>query len=87
MTHRLWAINEIIRAIALNLVTDQAIRSAVALACCSKSLEEPALGEVWRSLSSLVPLVKCFPPEVWGVQIKDNQLASDNNRFQKKTCT
>jgi hypothetical protein len=39
-------------------------------------LEEPALGEVWRSLSSLAPLVKCFPPEVWGFQGKERKLAS-----------
>jgi len=34
------------------------------------------LGEVWRSLSILAPLVKCFPPEVWGIQGKDRKLAS-----------
>lgn len=74
MAHRCWALDEIVRVIAAILVSDKARTSAVALASCSKSLEEPALGEVWRSLTGLVPLVKCFPPEVW--EIKDEKLAS-----------
>jgi len=74
MTHRCWTLDEIVRAITANLVSDRARASAVALASCSKSVEEPALGEVWKSLSSLAPLVKCFPPEIW--EVKDGKLAS-----------
>lgn len=74
MAHRCWGLDEIVRAIAANLVLDKAKTSAVSLASCSKSLEEPALGEVWRSLSSLAPLVKCFPPEVW--ETRDEKLVS-----------
>jgi len=74
MAHRCWGLDEIVRAIAESLVSDNARASAVSLASCSKSLEEPALGEVWRSLSSLAPLVKSFPPEVW--EVKDEKLAS-----------
>ena len=69
-----WALDEIVKAIAASLVSDKAGASAVSLASCSKSLGRPALGEVWRSLSSLAPLVKCFPPEVW--EVKDEKLAS-----------
>ena len=76
MAHRCWSFDEIVTAIAANLVTDRAKASAVALASCSKSLQEPALGEVWRSLHGLVPLVQCFPPEIWKVLVKENKLAS-----------
>jgi hypothetical protein len=65
MAHTYWALAEIVSAIAAHLVSDEAKASAVALACGSRSLEEPALGEVWRSLSSLAPLIKSFPPEAW----------------------
>ena len=74
MAHRCWALDEIVRVIAANLVFDKGRASAVSLASCSKFLEEPALGEVWRRLSSLAPLVKCFPPDVW--EIRDQKLAS-----------
>jgi hypothetical protein len=75
MAHWCWSVNEIVRAIIVNLVKDQK-SAAVALASCCKSLEEPALEEVWRSLSSLEPLVKCFPPEVWEIRGKERKLAS-----------
>ena len=75
MAHRCWALDEIVRVIAASLVSDEASASAVSLASCSKSLEEPALGEVWRNLSGLAPLVKCFPSEVW--EIKDEKLVGD----------
>lgn len=74
MAHRCWRLDEIVRTIAANLVLDKAKASAVSLASCSKSLEEHALGEVWRSLSSLAPLVKCFPPDAW--ETRDEKLAS-----------
>ena len=77
MAHRCWAVDEIVRAIVANLVRDEKRASAVALASCSKSLEEPALGEVWRSLSSLAPLVKCFPPDVWEFVGREGTLASE----------
>ena len=80
MVHRCWGLDEIVRSIAAHLVLDEARASAVSLASCSKSLEEPALTEVWRSLSSLVPLVKCFPPEVW--EIKDGKLVSVATRLE-----
>jgi len=80
MAHRCWGLDEIVRAIAESLVSDLKARaSAVSLASCSKSLEEPALGEVWRNLSSLAPLVKCFPPEVW--EVKEEKLASTMTEF------
>jgi hypothetical protein len=80
MAHRCWALDEIVGAIAANLVSDKAGASAVSLASCSKSLEKPALGEVWRSLSSLAPLVKCFPPEVW--EVKEEKLASTTSDLE-----
>ena len=76
MAHRCWAVNDIVSLIIENLVRDNGRASAVALANCSKSLEEPALREVWRMLDSLVPLVKCFPPEVWEIRGKERKLAS-----------
>jgi len=76
MAHRCWAVNEIVSAIVAILVRDGKKASAVALASCSKSLEEPALGEIWRRVSTLVPLVKCLPPEVWEIRVKERKLAS-----------
>jgi hypothetical protein len=78
MVHRCWSVDEIVRAIAANLVTDEAKASAVALASCSKSLEQPTLEEVWRCLPNLAPLVQCFPPEIWKL-IKKKKLASTKN--------
>ena len=74
MAHGSLGPNEIVTLIAANLVSDKATASAVALARCARSLEEPVLCEVWRTLSSLTPLVKCFPPELW--EIRDGKLAS-----------
>ena len=74
MAHRYWGLAEIVRDIAAILVSHEAMASAVALASCSKALEEPAHGEVWRSLSSLVPLIKSFPPDVW--ELEEKHLAS-----------
>jgi hypothetical protein len=84
MAHRCWALDEIVRVIAANLVLDKANASAVSLANCSKSLEEPALSEVWRSLSSLAPLVKSFPPEVW--EIREEKLASTAMDLEDVLC-
>ncbi len=63
MAHKCWALDEIVRTIVANLVADRARASAVALASCSKSIEEAALKEVWRNPPNLAPLVKCFLPE------------------------
>jgi hypothetical protein len=76
MANRCWAIDEIVRTIAADLVMDDARASAVALACCSKSLEEPALAELWRSIKDLQCLIKCFPPDVWEVRGEERKLAS-----------
>lgn len=84
MSHRCWGLDEIVRVIAANLVSNGAKASAVSLASCSKSLEEPALSEVWRSLSSIAPLVKCFPPDVW--ETRDEKLASSITDSKGATC-
>lgn len=76
MAHRCWAINKIVRAIVAILVRDRKKASAVALASCSKSLEEPALGEIWLRVSSLMTLVKCFPPDVWEFRDEERTPAS-----------
>jgi long-subunit acyl-CoA synthetase (AMP-forming) len=74
MAHRIWAVYEIVGEIASILVYDRQRKSAVALAMCSKSLEDPALAKVWRNLSSLSPLVRCFPPDIW--EVIEGKLAS-----------
>ena len=84
MPHRCWALDEIVRAITANLVASEAKSSAVSLASCSKSLEESALGEVWRHLSSLAPLVKCFPPDIW--ETRDEKLVSTWANSADTTC-
>ena len=81
MAHSYWGLPEIVRAIAANLVSDKAKGSAVALASCCKSLEEPALGEVWRSLSNLAPLVTCYPLEIWDFEVVENLVVSTTRRL------
>jgi len=60
MAHR-WAIDEIVRGIVSSLVRESDNRaSAVALASCSKSLEEPALGEFGGVFPASYPWLDVF---------------------------
>jgi len=47
------------------LVASGAKATAVALACCFKSFEDPLLDTLWEIQDRLTPLLNCFPQEVW----------------------
>ena len=73
--HRFWEINEMVRLLAtiLNKQYD-ASASAVALACCSKRLEDIVLDSVWEKLIGLEHLMRCLPTDTW--EIHDDEFVS-----------
>ena len=58
-------VDEILRPIAHELVASEGMGSAIALACCRKSFEEPVLDVLWVKQDRLLPLLKSFPGDVW----------------------
>ena len=74
MAHRVLAIDEILREVA-SCVTDIHPSTTVALACCAKSFEEPALNELWKIQDELPTLIKTLPPDCWELHIGE---AEDN---------
>ena len=63
--HPCLNVDEIVRLIACELVTSGRKATAVCLACCSRSLQEPVLDVLWATQAELSPLFKCFPGDVW----------------------
>jgi len=63
--HSCLSVDEILRLFACELVASEAKATAVALACCRKSFEDPVLDALWETQNQLAPLLKCFPPGVW----------------------
>jgi len=41
-----------------------------ALAVTCRHFEHPALDVLWRTIPSLIPLVKCLPPDLWEMTIQ-----------------
>jgi len=58
-------VDEIVRLIARELVMSGGKATAVALACCCKSLEDPVLDTLWVAQDQLLPLLRSFPRDVW----------------------
>ena len=58
-------IDEIVRLIAWELVTSRRKATAVRLACCCKSFEDPVLDTLWATGLGLTNLLGCFPGDVW----------------------
>ena len=58
-------LDEIVRLITQKLVASKGKGSAVALACCCKSFEDPVLDVLWVEQVKLSPLLKTFPRDVW----------------------
>ena len=58
-------VDEIVRLIAHELIASGGRGTAVGLACCRKSFEDPVLDTLWATQVKLLPLLKCFPGEVW----------------------
>ena len=63
--HACLNVDEIVRLIACELVASGGKGTAVALACCSKSFEDPVLDGLWKTQDRLIPLFKSFPGDIW----------------------
>jgi len=63
--HACLNVDEIVRLVALELVAFGGEATAVCLACCCKSFEDPALDALWKKQGSLTPLLKSLPSDVW----------------------
>ena len=63
--HPCLSVDEILRLLARILARSEAKTTVVTLACCCKTFEEPMLDELWRAQERLIPLLKCFPQDVW----------------------
>jgi len=88
--HSCLNLDEIVRLIACELVTINAKATAVALALCRKSFEDPVLDVLWETQEHLLPLQKCLPEDVWNeigcvVSCINNTLFSSLNRLIRKT--
>jgi len=63
--HSCLDVDEIARLIARELIASETKAAAVALACCRKSFEDPALDVLWETQEELLPLLKSLPGDVW----------------------
>ena len=63
--HACLHVNEILRLIASEVVASKGKATAVALACCCKSFEDPVLDALWETQDQLAVLLKTFPKDVW----------------------
>lgn len=57
---------DVVREVIMQLQVDKQLKSLVALSLSCKTLCAYALDALWFSVSSLVPLLQCFPSDVWG---------------------
>jgi len=80
LMHPCLNLDEIVRRIARELVTPEARASAVALALCQKSFEDPVLDVLWETQERLLPLRKCFPEDVWN-EVGSVVSRADNGLF------
>jgi len=63
--HPCLNVHEVLSLFARELVASEAKATAVALACCCKSFEEPVLDVLWETQDRLTPLLKCIPQDAW----------------------
>jgi len=63
--HACLNVDEIVRVIAYELVTSKGGGTAVSLACCCKSFEDPVLDALWETQEQLLPLLKSLPGDIW----------------------
>ena len=73
-SHRALMVDEILRGVTAR-VTRRHPPTAVALACCSKVFEEPALSALWKIQDELPTLIKTLPSDTWELHIGE---AEDN---------
>jgi hypothetical protein len=63
--HACLGVDEILRLLTHELVSSRAKATAVALACCRKSFEDPTLDVLWKTQERLLPLLKSLPRDIW----------------------
>ena len=63
--HPCLNVDEIVRLIAGKLIESKTNATAIALACCCQSFEDPALDALWGTQDKLLPLLKSLPGDVW----------------------
>ena len=61
MAHRVLAVDEILREVTARVI-DVHPPTAISLACCAKSFEEPALSALWKIQDELRTLIKTLSP-------------------------
>jgi hypothetical protein len=86
--HPCLSVDEILRLIACELVGSKAKATAVTLACCCKSFEDPGLDVLWKTQSRLPPLLISLPGDVWneGEFVCQQQTISFSlNRLDRKS--
>jgi len=66
--HPCLNVDEILRLLACQLVASEGSATALSLARCCKSFEDPALDALWGTQDQLVPLLKSLPGDVWKVE-------------------
>ena len=66
--HHCLNVDEILRLLACTIVASGAGATAVVLACCCKSCEDPVLDVLWVTQDCLFPLLKSLPGNVWKVE-------------------
>lgn len=72
--HPCLNVDEILRITAKELVASRVKGTAVALACCRRSFEDPVLDALWETQDRLLPLLKSLPRDAW--EIKDGRFVS-----------
>ena len=64
MPHWALAVDEILREVIAHVIHIHP-PTAVSLACCAKSFEEPALSALWKTQRELPTLIQTLPPDSW----------------------
>ena len=81
MSHRALVVDEILREVTAR-VARMHPPAAVALACCSKFFEEPALSALWKIQDDLPTLIKTLPPDCWELHIGEAEDSLVRNSLQ-----
>ena len=82
--HACLHVDEIVRLIAWELVSSEGRATAIALACCCQSFEDPALDALWETQYQLTPLLKTFPEDKYTVSAQVSHVISSLNYFIRK---
>ena len=65
--HPCFGVDRVVKLVSSELVVSGWEETAVALACCCKNFEDPALGVLWETQTNLLdPLLDTLPDEIWG---------------------